>query len=223
MASNASTKMLSKHKLLAFIIISLSLHFICIYLIFKPQHKFIFITNNKNPSVEIELVQKKFKEELSEEFGEELVEQLREQPNRPLNEPQNDFARTKAEASSKTKNEVKNPNRLTQSPIPHIRNNSPSLTGSTHQTVSYTHVELGIKITYPRLSRLLKEEGKVVLSFKKNSFGHEEPLVLLKSSGFRRLDRAALEALTQYKSHPLFLNLSPNSELKVSFTFQLRH
>ena len=204
MASNASTKMFSKHKLLAFIIISLSLHFICIYLIFKPQHKFIFITNNKNPSIDIELVQKQLKEELSEEFGEELVEQLREPPNRPLNE-------------------IKNPNKLTQSFIPHIRNNSPSLTGSTHQTVSYTHVDLGIKITYPRLSRLLKEEGKVVLSFKKNSFGHEEPLVLLKSSGFRRLDRAALEALTQYKSHPLFLNLSPNSELKVSFTFQLRH
>lgn len=204
MASNASTKMFSKHKLLAFIIISLSLHFICIYLIFKPQHKFIFITNDKNPSIEIELVQKQLKEELSEEFSEELVEQLREQPNRPLNE-------------------VKNPNKLTQSPIPHIRNNSPSLTGSTHQTVSYTHVDLGIKITYPRLSRLLKEEGKVILLFKKNSFGHEEPLVLLKSSGFRRLDRAALEALTQYKSSPLFLNLSPNSELKVSFTFQLRH
>lgn len=55
---------------------------------------------------------------------------------------------------------------------------------------------------YPRLSRQLKESGRVLLRVRVDAAGRSEQLELRRSSGFDRLDQAALEAVRQWRFVP---------------------
>lgn len=84
-------------------------------------------------------------------------------------------------------------------------------------SVPLTSTALGIKALYPRLSRILAEEGVVTISVSANATGTKK-ITVLSSSGFLRLDRSAIEALKTNGS----LHLKPNTQLKISFNFKLR-
>lgn len=58
------------------------------------------------------------------------------------------------------------------------------------------------KLTYPLTSRRLKEEGTALLSIFVNADGTVGEVKLLKSSGFERLDRAAMESVKKWKLIP---------------------
>ena len=98
--------------------------------------------------------------------------------------------------------------------------------------VIYPHSDLGIKVFYPRLSRILKEEGKVVLLLTKNS-NTEERIKIIKTSGFQRLDSAATEALNRHSNIESLIKeyldknkkIEPTqnkNEIIISFTFKLK-
>ncbi len=55
----------------------------------------------------------------------------------------------------------------------------------------------GIRATYPRISQRRKEEGTVILSIEVRSNGTAGEVKIVKSSGHRRLDTAALKAAKQ--------------------------
>jgi periplasmic protein TonB len=55
---------------------------------------------------------------------------------------------------------------------------------------------------YPRKSRYLGEEGRVLLKVRVSESGDAKEVSLHRSSGFKRLDRAALDAVRQWKFIP---------------------
>jgi len=55
---------------------------------------------------------------------------------------------------------------------------------------------------YPRLSRRLKESGKVLLHVRVSPEGHSAQVELSQSSGYERLDQAAIEAVRQWRFVP---------------------
>lgn len=56
--------------------------------------------------------------------------------------------------------------------------------------------------SYPALSRRLNEEGRVLLRVHVSGEGRAERVELARSSGFERLDRAALEAVARWRFVP---------------------
>ena len=77
---------------------------------------------------------------------------------------------------------------------------------------------LGIQVSYPRLSRVFEEQGQVILNIFKNSDNSIEKITIEKSSGFSRLDDAALEAA----KHHDFSKIETSGEFKISFVFKLK-
>lgn len=67
--------------------------------------------------------------------------------------------------------------------------------------------------TYPLLSKQLKEEGSVLLNVLVNENGQAEKITLLKSSGFSRLDNAAIAAVKNWRFSPAV----KNQKLQASF------
>jgi protein TonB len=55
---------------------------------------------------------------------------------------------------------------------------------------------------YPRLSRRAGEEGSVFVRLELDAQGHVLTVVVLESSGFARLDEAAVEALKKWRFDP---------------------
>jgi|GEM_PF-5234732 len=102
------------------------------------------------------------------------------------------------------------------------------------EPVALTSAALGIKVIYPRLSRILIEEGVVNISVSTNSFGKIKKLTVLSSSGYPRLDKSATEALTHALTHDLThtlavtlknnaqLPLKPNGQFNILFIFKLK-
>lgn len=81
-----------------------------------------------------------------------------------------------------------------------------------------TSTDIGINAKYPRLSRMLSEQGKVIVFVKTNEAGQVYKMSILTGSGFKRLDDAALEALSSAQTR----TLSKSSEYKISFLFRLK-
>ncbi|MGZ3692047.1 MAG: energy transducer TonB [Pseudobdellovibrio sp.] len=83
---------------------------------------------------------------------------------------------------------------------------------------TYDTLALGIQVSYPRLSRVFEEQGQVILNILKSPSNQIEKIAIEKSSGFSRLDEAALEAA----KHHDFSNIKIDGEFKISFVFKLK-
>ena len=59
---------------------------------------------------------------------------------------------------------------------------------------------------YPKLSKRLKEEGTVILSMLISSQGLIEDISIKESSGYSRLDKAALSAAAKWRYEPATVN-----------------
>ncbi|OFZ17052.1 MAG: hypothetical protein A2X86_00965 [Bdellovibrionales bacterium GWA2_49_15] len=77
---------------------------------------------------------------------------------------------------------------------PRISPPSPEETAPTSSVASGNSGTVQIPITYPELSRQRGEEGVVDLRIAVNQSGLVEEVIILKSSGFRRLDAEAMRA-----------------------------
>ena len=78
--------------------------------------------------------------------------------------------------------------------------------------------DLGIKVKYPRLSRMLSEEGRVIVLVHTDERGHIHKMSVSTSSGFARLDEAALDSVSSARTP----NYDKNSRIKISFLFKLK-
>lgn len=75
---------------------------------------------------------------------------------------------------------------------------------------------------YPLESKRANEEGSVLLSVRVDAAGRADTVTVSKSSGFPRLDRAALEAVRSWKFTPSIQNGTPvASTLDVPIVFRL--
>jgi protein TonB len=101
------------------------------------------------------------------------------------------------------------------------RVNSTGAPSDAGQAPSITGAELGIEAGYPKISRLLRESGEVVLKLEPTSGGGLSSVVLVKSSGFARLDQAATEALSKAvaKGQVSLKTLQSNP---ITFVFRLK-
>ena len=85
-------------------------------------------------------------------------------------------------------------------------NLSPSITGSTQPLMQQD--ELSVSCTdrpapsYPRLSERLRERGKAVLRVELDEFGRAAKIEVQTSSGFPRLDEAAVNAVKNWRCTP---------------------
>lgn len=79
------------------------------------------------------------------------------------------------------------------------------------------------KPAYPSISRRLGEEGVVLLRVYVNAMGQPERIEVNKSSGFERLDAAALRAVSDWKFVPARQGkISVAAWVQVPVSFQLR-
>jgi len=72
-----------------------------------------------------------------------------------------------------------------------------------------TNFAVSPPVIYPRESRLAREEGKVTLRVVVEKTGLPSSVVVLKSSGFQRLDQAAVAAYFKARFIPYVLNGEP--------------
>lgn len=76
---------------------------------------------------------------------------------------------------------------------------------------------------YPRISRKLGEEGTVILDVEWNQEGRITLARVKKSSGFSRLDQAALAAIDSWRCNPAEQDGVPIRAVAVQlFSFQLQ-
>ena len=79
------------------------------------------------------------------------------------------------------------------------------------------------KPPYPTISRRLGEQGRVILKACVSSVGDIDSLSLIKSSGFDRLDRIALETVQRWKFIPARRGQQPVAmcyQLPIQFTLE---
>lgn len=82
--------------------------------------------------------------------------------------------------------------------------------------------ELGIEAAYPRLSRLHNESGQVLVGVRKTAA--DDAVIVHTSSGFARLDEAALSATRSALTRGLLdSRLRDRSDLQITFDFKLVH
>lgn len=75
---------------------------------------------------------------------------------------------------------------------------------------------------YPRVSRKRNEEGKIILSVEVYENGESGKIKVINSSGFSRLDRAAVKALEQAVFIPAKIDGKPIISIKqIAFVFKL--
>ena len=75
---------------------------------------------------------------------------------------------------------------------------------------------LGVRVEYPYRSRVEGEEGRVVLKISLSSEGRASEVSVLESSGFERLDRAAVSAARQHDFQ------GRSGQVDLAFRFVLR-
>ena len=77
---------------------------------------------------------------------------------------------------------------------------------------------------YPWKSRIYREEGRVVVGVVIDSRGVAKEVKIIRSSGFKRLDLAALEAARQSEYQSATRNqVSVIGNLEIEFKFELTH
>lgn len=82
--------------------------------------------------------------------------------------------------------------------------------------------QLGISVQYPRMSRKMGEVGEVRIDLRKNPAGEVENISVGKSSGFQRLDQAALMAMNSLVAREKIQSFwKDRSQLQVTFIFKL--
>ncbi|MBL6988468.1 MAG: energy transducer TonB [Bacteriovoracaceae bacterium] len=75
---------------------------------------------------------------------------------------------------------------------------------------------------YPWRSKVLQEEGKVVILTNINKFGEIESAKIYKSSGYTRLDNAALDSIQKSSFTPAYrANMATSSVQKIDVIFKL--
>lgn len=75
---------------------------------------------------------------------------------------------------------------------------------------------------YPVASRQMGERGWVTIAALIDQFGHIKSLLVAKSSGYPRLDQAALDAVMQWQCEPMLKDGKPIADVMVEpFTFRL--
>ncbi len=88
--------------------------------------------------------------------------------------------------------------------------------------VSYAVATSTFRPAYPRVSRQRGEEGVVVLSVRVLASGRVGAVQVLQSSGYRRLDDAAIDAARQTRFNPAqSQGTAIDSTTELSFTFRL--
>jgi len=76
---------------------------------------------------------------------------------------------------------------------------------------------------YPRLSRIRGEEGTVVLEVEVRPDGSPGAIRVIRSSGYPRLDRAAVEGMKRATFSPALRGGRPTGQtIRVAITFELR-
>lgn len=151
-----------------------------------------------------------------------LIFFLKKSPIEPLTNTKT-IIRFKSESKS---SQIKS-NRKGQSTIRNFAEDSPSNNGSTSknsinlpQQSSKLTSELTFETNYPRLSRILKEEGEVIFKVTNNNTQGRQSFEIHKSSGFERLDLAAEEAL--HKNTDDIVHLIQEKQIKqIRFEFKL--
>ena len=82
--------------------------------------------------------------------------------------------------------------------------------------------DLGIDVLYPRLSRELGESGQVLVEVRKNTDQKLDEPKLYTSSGFSRLDAAAINAIHQAIASGLLKQaFQSRDNLRITFIFKL--
>lgn len=84
------------------------------------------------------------------------------------------------------------------------------------------------KINYPKVSRLLKEQGTVIVLVTVNSFGRPIKTKMIKSSGFSRLDKHALIKIKEAKFAAKKIKrdgrlISIDDNIEISLDFKLKN
>lgn len=155
-----------------------------------------------------------------------LIFFLKKSPIEPLTNTKT-IIRFKSESKS---SQIKS-NRKGQSTIRNFSEDSPSNNWSTSKNsinlpqqssklTSELTSELTFETNYPRLSRILKEEGEVIFKVTNNNTQGRQSFEIHKSSGFERLDLAAEEAL--HKNTDEIIQLIQEKEIKqIRFEFKL--
>lgn len=95
-----------------------------------------------------------------------------------------------------------------------ISDNLAEITNETEQALDQVVTEIKVDAqstenfppVYPKLSKRLKEQGTVILSMLISAQGRIEALSIKKSSGFSRLDQAALSAAAKWRYEPATIN-----------------
>lgn len=152
------------------------------------------------PEVKKEKVQEKIVEEKKEVFKKEnkKVEIPKEKIKTPIQEQTNKIE----EQTFETKNSsVNNTSSETKTPITQINFDEQKYI---NEYSTKLRAEINKNKEYPNISKKLKEEGKVIISFKVLRNGQFTNIRVDISSGIERLDKAALNALYETKEFESF-------------------
>ena len=119
------------------------------------------------------------------------------------------------------------PPKPTGAPEGATRNQAPQVAPNPNEPVMLSSVEYrGARPmpVYPRMSQRLREEGVAIVLVDIDTSGQVSRAVIDKSSGFERLDEAALEAARKARFTPASIGGVPrNARAKLPFNFVLRN
>lgn len=190
------------------ILLSLLLHLGIFYFFIKPAYPLNQNLPTHRGYIDIDIIKTKASEENAILQPPEVVNNISNKTvvNKTYIQPQKPQNQISSSNISTNANNVKTKESI---PVPNLSSDS-----SLHD-----HSALGIKVIYPRLSRILKEEGQVILLVNTITPEKTEQIKIIKSSGYPRLDTAAIEAFKNYVS----LHTSQNWDLKISFSFKLKN
>lgn len=207
---------MNKFIILPCFIIVVSLH--VLFFLYYRNNEIITSIPNKNSSIQFQLtkvkeeVQKKTEalvEEKKEFIKKEIVKEIikkKKLPNKPIiNQSQKEeFKEKTVETVEKNIDKpIENIEQKTEKPIPQINNQEKIYIDN---YASKLRKEINKNKNYPTISKKLKEEGRVLLSFRVLKSGQFTNIKILASSAKERLDKAALNALYDTKEYEAFDN-----------------
>lgn len=101
--------------------------------------------------------------------------------------------------------------------------NSSNTPKSTDEAITISGTDHGIRAHYPRLSRVLGESGPVQIALSRNIQGSLEKPTIASSSGFPRLDQAALHSVQEALNRGLLAaQLDSQKSIRINFIFKLK-